>query len=335
MVSARFSSTCDRERGIALLAVLWAVTLLELMALALTNTVQDEVRTATYRKEAAQAYAIACGGLEAAILALAYPPPENAEQPPFWIWKKGQREGFVPFQGGRARLLIENESGKVDLNASSRAQVVRLFEARGLNAPAAEELAGAIVHWRTTDQPDDPDVQALDEYYQRAGIHPRHGRFQSVEEVLNVRGMSREIFYGTVEVSRQGTIQQKYGVGDDLTVTYGAAPVNVNYASEYALRSAPGVGPDLAKAIISERRREPFRSVTEIGDRTAMLLPDESLAYLTTGEGNAYSIVSEGEIAGSRVRRAVKALIQIDSQAAPRHRLVAWYDDYQSGWKGK
>jgi type II secretory pathway component PulK len=307
---------------------LWAVTLLGLVALALSNSVQDEVRSATYRKEAAQAYAIACGGVEAAILAIVYPPPENPETPPFWTWKQGQREGVVPFQGGRAHLLIESESGRVDLNFASRAQLARLLEVRGVGVAAAGQLAAAIVHWRQPEDPEEPEARALDESYQRTGVHPRHDRFQSLEEVLNVRGMSREIFYGTVEVSREGTIQQKYGVGEDLTLTSGATQVNVNYASEYALRSVPGVSADLAQAIVRERKREPFRSVTEIGDRTAMLLPDESLAYLTTGEGKTYSIVSVGEIAGSPVRRAVRALVQVDYQAVPRHRVVAWYDDY-------
>ena len=327
VASARISANAHRERGVALLAVLWAVTLLGLVALALSNSVQDEVRTATYRKEAAQAYAIACGGVDAAILAIVYPPPEKPETTPFWTWKQGQREGVVPFQGGRARLLIENESGKVDLNVASRGQLTRLFEARGLPINAAEQLATAISYWRAPEPPDDPDAQAIDQYYQRAGIHPRYGRFQSLEEVLNVRGMSREIFYGTVQVSRQGTLQQVYGVGDDLTVSSSATQVNVNYASEYALRSAPGVDRDTAEAIVQERKREPFRSVTEIGDRIAMVLPEEALPYLATGEGNAYSIISIGEITGSRVHRAVKALVRIDSQGFPRHRLIAWYDD--------
>jgi len=326
--STRVKTELDRESGIALLAVLWAVTLLGLVAVALSNSVQDEVRTATYRKEAAQAYGIACGGVEAAILGIVYPPPANPDTPPFWTWKKGQHEGVVPFQGGRALLLIENESGKVDLNSADRAQLVRLFEAHGLEVAAAEQLTAAIVHWREPKNEDDRDAQVLDDFYRRAGIRPRHGLFQSTEEVLNVRGMSREIFYGSVGISLRGSLFERSGVGQDLTVLSGRSQVNVNYASTYALQSVPGVGPDLAEAIVRERNREPFSSVTEIGDRTAKVLDEDSIPYLTTSDGPAYSIVSVGEIAGSPVRRAVKAVFQIDSQGFPADHLVAWYDDY-------
>lgn len=327
MAPAQSSASRDQEGGIALLAVLWALTLLSLVALALSSSVQDEVRMATYRKEAAQAHALACGGVDTAIMAIAYLVPEDPSNPPFWNWKPGQREGVVPFPGGAARLLIENESGKVDLNVASRGQLIRLFEARGLATDSAETLAAAILHWRAPEQEDDPDAEALDAYYQRAGIRPRHGRFQSVEEVLNVRGMSREIFYGTVEVSPQGTIHQIYGVGQDLTVMSGSVLVNVNYASQYVLMSLPGMTADLARTIVKERETEPFTSMVQVGDRTAMSLPDDSLPYLTTAEGNTYCIVSVGEIAGSPVHRAVQAFIQIDPQMVPGYRLVAWYDD--------
>ncbi|MBZ5563674.1 MAG: general secretion pathway protein GspK [Acidobacteriia bacterium] len=335
MTSAYSTTFRDHEGGVALLAVLWALTLLSLVALALSSSVQDEVRTATYRKEAAQAYALACGGVDTAIMAVVFPQPDNPDKPPFWTWKPGQREGIVPFPGGRARLLIEGESGKLDLNAASRVQLIRRFEMRGLAAVRAEDLAAAILHWRAPEQDDDPDAQALDEYYQRVGIQPRHDRFRSVEEVLNVRGMSREIFYGTVEVTRQGKVLAIYGVGQDLTVMSGSSQVNVNYASEYVLRSVPEITADLASSIIQERRTAPFSSVVQIGDRTAALLPDEALPYLTTGEGNTYRITSTGEIAGSVVHRTVEAFIQLDSQVGSRYRLVAWYDDVSAGEGGR
>lgn len=330
MSLARHPRSHDSQAGIALLAVLWVITLLGLVAMALSNSVQNEVRTATYQKEAAQAHALACGGVEAAILAIAYPPPDETEQPPFWTWQLGQREGVVPFPGGRARLQIVNESGKLDLNTANREQLVGLFEARGLGPIPAERLASAILHWRAPDNPDDSDTKALNEYYESVGIHPRHDRIESVEEVLNVRGMSREIFYGTVEVSEEGKVRQEYGVGQDLTVASRGSQVNVNYASEYALQSAPGMTADLAQAIVEGRRDQPFRSLTDIGDRLAIFLPDESLPWLTTGESKIYSIISEGEITRSRVRRTVRAVVQVGMQGLPRHRVLAWYDDYVS-----
>ncbi len=335
MASSQSNPFRSREEGVALLAVLWAITLLSLVALALSSSVQDEVRTATYRKEAAQAYAIACGGVDTAIMAVAYPQPDDPNKTPFWTWKPGQRAGIVPFPGGHARLRIEGETGKVDLNLATRAQLVRLFELRGLQATRAENLAAAVLHWRGPERQDDPDADALDDYYQRVGIHARHDRFRSLEEVLNVRGMSREFFYGTVEVSREGKVLPIYGVGQDLTVMSGSSQVNVNYASEYVLRSVPGITDELASAIIQERRVDPFTSLEQVGDRTAVVLPDEAIPYLTTAEGNVYRITSTGEIANSTVHRTVEAFIQLDSQGGSRYRMIAWYDDVSSEQGGR
>src|SRR5208283_1390497 len=63
--------------GVALLAVMATVSVLLLVAMAFSGSVQIETRSAIYRKEATQAYALALGGVQAAILEIAYPPPQD------------------------------------------------------------------------------------------------------------------------------------------------------------------------------------------------------------------------------------------------------------------
>jgi len=61
--------------------------------------------------------------------------------------------------------------------------------------------------------------------------------------------------------------------------------------------------------------------------RLAISLPDRALPFLTTEEVGTYSIVSMGEVKGSRVRRTIKAVVRVASQGSALHRIVAWYDD--------
>jgi general secretion pathway protein K len=312
--------------GVALLAVMSAVSVMLLLAMAFSGSVQIETRTAIYRREATQAYALAVGGVQAAILEIAYPPPNDQKDKPR-LWKEGQRLIRVPYERGAARVEIVNETGKLDLNAAGRKQLARLFEAGGVDTTEAARLAVAIDHWRSTGGSDDPDFKALDDYYRDAGYRPAHQRFGSVEEVLRVRGMSRDIFYGTAEVSREKRIQYKYGVGQDLTVYSQGAVVNVNYASEAVLLSVPGVGEELAGLIVQERSKKPFKSIGEVAQRLGVSLPDQALPFLTVEGGKIYSIVSEGEVKGSRVRRGVKALVQVTPESAVLHRIIAWYDE--------
>jgi general secretion pathway protein K len=320
-----------------LLAVMSAVTVMILVALAFSGSVQLETRTAIYRKEATQAYALATGGVQAAILEIAYPPPIDQEDQPR-LWRKGQRLVRVPYEHGEALVEIVNEAGKLDLNVAGRKQLELLFEARGLEAAAAAQLAAAINHWRSPAGPDDQESEALEDYYRDAGYRPAHERFGSLEEVLRVRGMSRDIFYGTAEFSREEGIQYKYGVGQDLTIYSQSTLVNVNYASEAVLLSVPGVDEDLAEPIVQERSNKPFKSLEEMAQRLAISLPDKAVPFLTTDEVGTYSIVSVGEVYGSRVRRTIKAVVQVPqqgavpqgavAQGAALHRIIAWYDDF-------
>jgi len=317
-----------REDGIALLAVLWGVTLLAMIALIFSSSVQIETRSAIYQKEAAQAYGLACGGVQAALFEIGYPPGSEQERSALWTWRGGERQTVVPFRGGRAVLDISDETGRLDLNAASGIQLMRLFEARGLDARAARDLAIAILHWRAP-AGDDSASKALDGYYLQAGYRPRHAAFGSVEEVLRVRGMSREIFYGTLEVTDEGRVRRKYGVGDDLTIFSKSVPVNINYASRVVLQSVPGVDPGLADDVIRERANKPFPSIEDANLRLSGALPGESLPYLTTADAGVYSVLSVGEVTGSRVRRAVKALLYVRTGGSNPPRIVSWYDDYR------
>ena len=315
------------DAGVALLAVMSAVTVLILVALAFSGSVQIETRTAIYRKQATQAYALAAGGVQAAILEIAYPPPnEQQDKPRLWI--KGQSLVRVPYEQGAALVEIVNETGKLDLNVAGREQLARLFAARGLEAAEAAQLAAAINHWRSPAGSDDQESKALEDYYRDAGYRPAHERFGSVEEVLRIRGMSRDIFYGTAEFSREEGIQYKYGVGHDLTIYSGSTQVNVNYASEAALLSVPGVDEDLAGPIVQERSNKPFKSLEDMAHRLAVSLPDKAVPFLTIDEVEIYSIVSVGEVNGSRVRRTIKAVVQVAPEGAALHRIIAWYDDF-------
>ena len=325
MSLALTSRTGRGDAGVALLAVMSAVTVLILVAVAYSGSVQIETRTAIYRKEATQAYALAEGGVQAAILEIAYPPADGQQDKPR-LWEKGQRSAQVPYDHGRALVEIVNETGKLDLNVAGREQLARLFAVRGLKPVDATQLAAAIIHWRSPAGSDDQESQALDDYYRDAGYHPAHNQFGSVEEVLRVRGMSRDIFYGTAEFSREEGIQYQYGVGQDLTIYLKSSQVNVNYASEAVLLSVPGVGEDLAEPIVRERSNKPFKSMEDMAQRLSTSLPDEALPFLTVDEVGTYSIVSVGEVNGSRVRRTVKAVVQVAPQGAALHRIIAWYD---------
>jgi type II secretory pathway component PulK len=191
----------------------------------------------------------------------------------------------------------------------------------------AAQLALAIDHWRKPPGAQDEGFKALDDYYREAGYQAAHNRFASVEEMLLVHGMDRDIFYGTAEFGREG-IQSLYGVGQDLTVYSRSGQVNVNYASRAALSSVPGMTGELADSIIQERSKGPFESLDDITKRLGTSVPDESRSFLgVADDGRIYTILSVGIVNGSPLRRAVKAVVSVQPQGLAMHRIIAWYDE--------
>ena len=199
-----------------------------------------------------------------------------------------------------------------------RASLARCFDA--LKSAARE--VGTVQDWRSPAKADVDESRAA-----RSEVPPHHAPFASLEEVLRVPGMSRAILYGSAELDAMGKVRFGLGASRDLTVRSGSQ-LNINYASAAALRSVPGIDADLAQTIIGERRRDPFKTVTEVNDRIAGFLPDDALPYLTTGETNIYSIISTGEVDGSPVRRTVEAVVQFVSEGSQNYRIVSWYDDW-------
>jgi len=316
----------SRDVGIAFLAVMATVSVMLLVALAFSGSVQIETRSAIYRKEATQAYALALGGVQVAIMEIAYPPADDQDDKPR-LWRKGQSLLRVPYAGGMALVEIATESSKVDLNVADPKQLARLFEVRGLEEARAISLAKAIDHWRSP-AVDDPESDDLEDYYRQAGYLPAHKRFTSLEQVLRVRGMSRDIFYGTAAFDEEFGIHQFYGVGRDLTVYSKSQAVNGNYASKAVLLSVPGMTEEVVEEILAARSEKPLTSSDDFEQRSGDTLPADALPYLTFDEGSKiYNIVSVGMVKGSRLRRTVRAVVGLEPDRTAAHRILAWYDD--------
>lgn len=104
----------------------------------------------------------------------------------------GAAEGFV-LGGAAVAVAIEPEAGKIDLNQASPRLLRALFEAAGLRGPDAAAMTAAVEDWRDTDQITRPGGAELTFYLGAGRIPPRDGSFESVAELLHVRGMTPEL----------------------------------------------------------------------------------------------------------------------------------------------
>jgi general secretion pathway protein K len=220
------------QRGIALLAVLWAVIVLGLMATVFLRESRIEVNLTRNLIEEAKAEAMADAGVSRAMLGLL-----ATDDAAFWR-PDGTPYDFA-FADGSVRVTLQDESGKIDLNRSAGPVLQALFEAAGLAPPQAQQLVDAMADYRDTDHLRHANG-AEDADYAAAGLayDAKDAPFAMTEELLQVPGVTRELFDH---------------VAPYVTVHSPRRDVNIAAAAPEVLRLLPYLSPARVDTILKQR----------------------------------------------------------------------------------
>ncbi len=188
----------------------------------------------------------------------------------------------VPLQGCHYRVGIVDEAGKLNINTATRDQFLGLLD-WGMDA----SIADAIIDWRDADE--EPGEEGTEGgYYENLPYRykVRNGPFKTVRELLMVRGVTEEMFYGTTIAPGQGNTRTvaslvsdpnatstsaRRGWGEFMTCytssaiadTSGVTKVDINQASSQDMQDQLGITAAQAQAIIDNR---PSNGYTSIGD---------------------------------------------------------------------
>ena len=133
---------------------------------------------------------------------------------------------------------LRDAAGLLDINSAKNDVLRRYFEAVGLSGRAVAELADQIEDWRDTDTVTKSDG-AEQERYDREGITCRNGPFESLDELLFLPAMTRDIFER---------------IKDDLCLA-GTGKVHVGSASREVLAALPGMDGETVQALLAMRER--------------------------------------------------------------------------------
>ena len=165
------------------------------------------------------------------------------------------------FPSGNAHVEIIPETAKLDVNSAQVQDLFRLGVALGIEPERAQEIAAAIDDWRRPSIGGSP----FDSYYLSLtpSFRASHASIQEIEELLRVRGVTPDIFYGTYVPSQDlatappGTNGQRLvarpGLIDCLSVYGTKDRVDVNTAPPAVLASG-GDHPYAIAAIMEHRR---------------------------------------------------------------------------------
>jgi general secretion pathway protein K len=220
------------QRGVALLVVMWACTLLAILLGGYAALAHNEGLQSSYQFEQARAHYAAEAGLMRAIYAM-----QATNATDRWV-SDGRVYPFV-FDGARVGISVVSENGKVDLNAATPDVLTRLFQLAGADPTRAAAIAQAVLDWRSF-AISPQQAQQRTAAYAASGrdYGPRNGPFASVEELQMVLGMD-PVLYGAV--------------APYVTIWSGRPSPDPNTAQLLALASLPGMNLQQAAAMIAAR----------------------------------------------------------------------------------
>ncbi len=316
-----------RDRGGALLAVLWLAAALSAIAFTVAHTVRGETERAATAADGLRAYYLATAGIERALLWMTWSGNRNPDNTPRY-WENGMPLIRFTFPTGETVVELIPETSRLNLNTATEDDLLRLAVLLGTDPNRAASIAAAVVDWRTPA----PDGGPLDPYYLSLtpSFRPAHASFQEIEELLLVRGMTPELFYGSTDRTPDGRLIFRPGLRDCVSV-FGSSGsgIDVNTA-EPVVMQAVGIPADLVAAIVARRSVRPYK--TE--ELPALIQASPSLQRLTVGGATIYTLRSTARLRTSDgtltdIRRSVAAqakLLTTPIYGRP-YQIMRWYDN--------
>lgn len=316
--STRRRSRSARQAGAALLAVLWLSAALAAIAFSLANTVRGETERASTSIEGLRAYYLATGAIERAILYIEWGQP---------YYTQGMPRLAFEFPSGHADVELIPETAKLNINTAPPEELFQLLLALGADPERAQQIAAAIQDWRTPEQINQPS--AFDQYYLSLtpSFRPRHASLVEIEELLLVRAMTPDLFYGTYDRDAAGRLVARAGLRDCVSVLGSAGRIDINSA-EPAVMSAIGVPSEAIAAILQMRRQAPFTQAQ------MQNLPQGApgLSRLGIVDSDAMTLRASARLrlpdgSLSRQSRSVAALVVFNPVRGVDHEVIRWNDN--------
>ena len=193
----------NTEQGIALLMVLWILMILMVIVFSFSYMARTEIYATMSFKGGIEKKFLAEAGLERGIMELFYRQfyrSQTIDIEGREIWKTDD----TPYQGqvgdGLYTVRITDETAKVDINTVSEVVLKNLFLNLGVQAEEVDTIVDSIMDWK---DPDDLHrLHGAESDYYMSLPNPykaKDANFETLEELLLVKGMTPEILYGTNE----------------------------------------------------------------------------------------------------------------------------------------
>ncbi len=178
------------ERGVVLILAVFAAVLLSVLAVGITTAVRVELLASRTSLDRMQSLFLAQAGVSEARALLLYDDPGVDSLLDSWGSESELQLDLPNALGpGYYRVRVHDACGRIDVNEADDFMLARVT--------GDPTVAAAIVDWRDRGSMQSSDG-AEQEFYAALGspYAPRNGPFQTLGELLLVRGVTPEMFFG-------------------------------------------------------------------------------------------------------------------------------------------
>jgi len=318
------------DKGIALILVLWVMVLLIALGTEFALSMKTEINTTRNFKGDIEAYYIAKAGINLAKAEIL-----SDAQFHSWTEDKGyifgpvvsgeKDEGIqsilgeglevpeppkrmeLPLGKGLIHYSIRDENGKINVNTASRDVLTKALAANGLSLSSERDtIVDSILDWI------DPDNRhrvngAESDYYR--GLSPaysaKNGPLDSVEELLKVKGVTPELFYGSEEYQLKQPSSSENAPG---------------LARIFTVQKVAQFNPNTAERVVLEIMY-PENQVDEI------LAKKEERGWYNQSKSTHFKIKATGTFEYSPTQHTVVAIIEKQSMGDKATLLTRYWND--------
>ena len=254
-----------RERGFALLAVMLVLTLLSVVVLELVFSMRLEAATSRAFKDELLAEHLVEAAVQQAIReVLSQAPIQAVDEAGRLVFLRAApgsplptrvpalpRER-VPLGPGEYTYRITDEEARVNINTAPPERVERLLRGLGLDGQARDLILDSLQDWKDPDDLPRINGAESEDFYLKLPVpyHARNAPLQDPTELLQVRGVTPDLYWGTADHP---------GLADLVTV-FGRETVNINTASAPVL-AALGLSDAEVADILQTRVHTPYTAV--------------------------------------------------------------------------
>ncbi len=260
----------ENGQGFILIAVLWVSALLALFALYYSSAARVEGLQALNIEKRLNDFSLLQSGLDwglheyrkfAQNKSLLTDKEQLERQSGQTLDLKYPRQEPYTMSAGNRTVAVQitDLSGKLSVNAVDENLLRDVLSACGMQQGADRTgVVNSILDWIDTDNlhrqegAEEDYYVSLDPPYQ-----PKNGPLQSIEELLLIKGIDRELFEGTVD---------RPGLKDFLTVHGEQTSMDINSAAAQAFLIIDDLPRDVVEDIVAYRRQKRIQKLTDLVD---------------------------------------------------------------------